>query len=140
MPSESPLLARPVRGTCVSGAYLRSPRGIAPRCPKPQCLRYILAEMITRTLPLALVLIALLGAAVPSYAGGGRKRGAAGARVLGRFDRNKDSKIDGEEAERLRSVYSAMAALDTNHDGQLSDSEISAAKVVTAKRKKKSNQ
>jgi hypothetical protein len=96
--------------------------------------------MIIRTLPLALLFITFIGISAPSYAGGGKKQRGAGGRVIGGFDRNQDGKIDGEEAERLRGVYTAMAALDTNHDGQLSDSEISAAKVVTGKRKKKASQ
>jgi hypothetical protein len=67
----------------------------------------------------------------------GKKRGAGSGRVLGRFDRNQDTKIDNQEAERLRRMYSAVYALDTDRDGKLSDSEISAAKVVPAKRPRK---
>lgn len=93
--------------------------------------------MIIRSLSLALILTVLLGTTGSAHAGGGKKRGSTGTRVLGRFDRNQDGKIDGEEAERLRGLYSALAALDTNHDGQLTDSEISTAKVVAGKRKKK---
>jgi hypothetical protein len=79
----------------------------------------------------------LVGFSAPAEAGGKKNRAGAG-RVLGRFDRNQDSKIDGTEADRLRTLYSTLAALDTDHDGQLSDSEISAAKVVASKRQRKS--
>jgi hypothetical protein len=35
---------------------------------------------------------------------------------------------------RLQAAYASLAALDTDHNGQLSDSEIAAAKVPVGKR------
>ena len=76
--------------------------------------------------------------AVPADAAGKKKRNRAHeGQMLSRFDRNADAKIDGQEAERVRAAFSDLSALDTDHDGKLSDSEISAAKVPAGKRKKK---
>ena len=94
--------------------------------------------MKSRLLSLILTLAALLYFSAPANAADGKKGKRAGAgRMLGRFDRNGDGKIDGKEAEHVRGIYSALAALDTDHDGKLSYSEVAAAKVQTGKRKKK---
>lgn len=55
------------------------------------------------------------------------------ARMLGRFDANRDGSLDTTEAERVRKAFEALKNLDTDKNGELSDSEITAAKV--AKRK-----
>lgn len=70
-------------------------------------------------------------------AAGERKRGhAMNGRMLNRFDRDRNGKIEGQEAERLRRVFASLATLDTDRDGTLSDSEVAAAKLPPARRKK----
>ncbi len=66
-------------------------------------------------------------AAKPGKAGKGEQRVAA--RMLARFDRNDDQTLDATEAERVRNAFETLKALDKDNDGQLSDSEISAAKI-----------
>jgi hypothetical protein len=56
------------------------------------------------------------------------KRGAA--RMLGRFDANHDGSLDTTEAQRVRKAFEALKNLDTDKNGELSDTEIAAAKVA----------
>jgi hypothetical protein len=81
---------------------------------------------------------ALLSLGIQAEAAAGKKNQRTTGRALGRFDRNHDLKIDGKEAERLRGLYSSLSSLDTDHNGQLSDSEIAAAKVEAPRRQRKS--
>ena len=100
--------------------------------------------MTTRILPIALASVAILGLAAPAHAGKGKKKGGPDtAHVLAHFDKDHNGVLEGKEATKAQAVYAALATLDTNHDGQLSDSEIAAAKIPTdatgkgAKKKKK---
>ena len=62
-----------------------------------------------------------------------KREGQMAARMLGRFDANKDGSLDSTESERVRKAFAALKSLDTDKNGELSDSEIGAAKVVTRK-------
>jgi hypothetical protein len=66
-----------------------------------------------------------------------KREGRMAARMLGRFDANKDGSLDATESERVRKAFAALKGLDTDKNGELSDSEIGAAKVVTRKGKGK---
>jgi len=94
--------------------------------------------MSLRPYSIALLFAIFAGSVVVADAApGDRKRDRArGGRMLNRFDHNKDGKIEGQEAERLRRVFASLAALDTDRDGTLSDAEVSAAKVAPVRRKK----
>jgi len=74
---------------------------------------------------------------IPAEAAQGAKAGKRGrpnqARFLSRFDADHNGSIDTTEAERVRLAYDAMKKLDTNGDSQLSDSEITAAKIPQRK-------
>jgi len=59
-----------------------------------------------------------------------RAENRAAARMLGRFDRNHDGSLDTSEAQRVRKAFDALKDLDSDKNGELSDSEISAAKVA----------
>lgn len=85
--------------------------------------------MITRLLVLSS--IALFGITAPAHAGKGKKgkKGPDAGVVLARFDRDNNGKIDGKEATRLAGLYAALATLDTDKDGKLSESELAAAKI-----------
>jgi hypothetical protein len=72
-------------------------------------------------------------AAKPNKTDKSEKRAAA--RMLGRFDANHDGSLDTTEAQRVRKAFEALKNLDTDKNGELSDSEISAAKI--AKRRAK---
>ncbi len=94
--------------------------------------------MTIRSLPIALALVALLGASTPAQA---KKKGGKGAsRLLTHFDKNHDGVIAGPEVEAVRAAFASLVALDTNHDGELSESELAAAKIGKGKggKKKKS--
>lgn len=52
------------------------------------------------------------------------------ARMLGRFDANHDGTLDTAEAQRVRKAFEALKELDADKNGELSDSEIAAAKIV----------
>jgi len=95
--------------------------------------------MILRTL--ALTSLALFVIAAPAQAGGGKK-GEASARVLAHFDKDHNGVIDGAEVARVQAVYAALYALDTDHDGKLSETELAAAKIPTGRKggKKKATQ
>ena len=84
--------------------------------------------MILRTL--AITSLALFVIAAPAQAGKGKagKKGGS-SRVLARLDRDHNGTIDGAEAAKAQALYGALYALDTNHDGQLSESELAAAKI-----------
>jgi len=88
-----------------------------------------------------LLLVATVGSmmlATPAEAAKGQKReGQMTARMLGRFDANKDGSLDAKESERVRKSFTALKSLDTDKNGELSDSEIGAAKVATRKGKGK---
>lgn len=80
---------------------------------------------------LAFASLALFVIAVPAQAAKGTKgkKGARPGRVLARFDRDHNGKIDGKEATRVQAAYAALAKLDTDHNGELSESELAAAKI-----------
>jgi hypothetical protein len=56
-------------------------------------------------------------------------------RILSRFDRNNDGSLDQRESEHVRRFFGAVKSLDSDKNGELSDSEITAAKIE--KRQKK---
>lgn len=60
----------------------------------------------------------------------------AGKRMLSRFDANRDGSLDTNEAQRVRTAYQALKNLDTDKNGELSDSEITAAKIPKRKGKR----
>jgi hypothetical protein len=66
-------------------------------------------------------------AAKPNKTDKSEKRAAG--RMLGRFDANHDGSLDATEAQRVRMAFEALKNLDTDKNGELSDSEITAAKV-----------
>lgn len=92
--------------------------------------------MLKRLIPAVLVLGAITVSTSSAFAAKndnapkGEKRSP---RMLSRFDSNHDGSIDSTEAVRVRNAYEALKALDTNKDGQLSDSEITAMKVAPRK-------
>lgn len=86
--------------------------------------------MIIRLLTVASLAFAL--AAAPAEAAKPGKKGTKGAnsgRLLSRFDRDHNGTIDGQEVARVQAVFGALAALDTNKDGQLSESELASVKI-----------
>ena len=97
--------------------------------------------MTHRALFIVVAAVAFAFTATPAEAAKGRKARKANqpnsARFLGRFDTDHNGSLDTSEAERVRQAYDAMKKLDTNSDAQLSDSEISAAKVAQPKRGKR---
>jgi hypothetical protein len=81
--------------------------------------------------------LAFLAAPSAQAAKGARKEKRAeraSAMMLGRFDRDGSGTLDQKESERVRGLFSALKRLDTDKNGELSDSEIAAAKVEKAKR------
>jgi hypothetical protein len=58
------------------------------------------------------------------------------ARILGRFDHNHDGTLDAQEAEHARKFFNALKSLDTDKNGELTDSELNAAKLPPAGAKK----
>lgn len=93
--------------------------------------------MIIRTL--TIISLAFCIAAVPAQAAkaGKGKKGAKSGRVLVRFDRDHNGTIDGAEVARVQAAYTALAALDTDKNGELSETELAAAKVPAGKGGKK---
>jgi Ca2+-binding EF-hand superfamily protein len=95
-----------------------------------------------KTLTIGGALLAILFA-VPADAAKRNREDRMAGRMMGRFDANKDGSIDTSEAERVRKAFDALKALDIDNDGKLSDTEITAAKVVVrkggGKRKQKLN-
>lgn len=88
-----------------------------------------------RKILICLAALAVLGlttlpieAAKPGKAERAEKRAAA--RMLGRFDRDRSGSIDTSEAQRVRMAFAALKNLDTDKNGELSDSEITSAKVA----------
>jgi hypothetical protein len=94
--------------------------------------------MTSRFLLTLVTVATALFLAAPAEAGGKKagKGAANGGRFLSRFDRNQDGKLDGQEAVRLQAIYTSLYALDTDHNGQLSDAEIAAAKIPAGGAKK----
>ena len=66
---------------------------------------------------------------------GGKRAERATAMLLGRFDRDGSGMLEQKESERVRNVFAALKKLDTDNNGELSDSEIAATKVQKSKRK-----
>lgn len=90
--------------------------------------------MILRTL--AITSLALFVVAAPAQAKGKKgKKGGASSKVLSHLDKDHNGTIDGAEATKAQAIYAALYALDTNHDGQLSESELAAAKIQAGGKK-----
>ena len=82
--------------------------------------------------------IALVFAAAPSAEAAKNKNKRAerqSAMMLGRFDRDGNGSLDEKEGKRVKGLYTALKQLDTDKNGELSDSEIAAAKVEKPKGK-----
>jgi len=94
---------------------------------------------MNRALILCCTTVGIIACAISAEAAKPNKADRAGknpaARMLGRFDANHDGSLDTTEAQRVRKAFEALKNLDTDKNGELSDSEIAAAKV--AKRKAK---
>ena len=91
--------------------------------------------MKSRVLFFTVIAVTLVTAAAPAEAKKGIKKGGNmelvnGPRFLGRFDADHNGQLQSAEAQRLREVYQIIKKLDTDGDGQLSDSEIQAAKLA----------
>lgn len=98
--------------------------------------------MTLRSIPASLAITTLLAFCLPADAlaakGDQKKgRGKPEAALLGKFDKDGNGTLDSTEAAPLQKQYAALAALDTDKDGKLSDSELAAAKVGKAKAGKK---
>lgn len=98
--------------------------------------------MTPRILPAALTIAALLGLGFPADAfaaktGEGKKGAQKAGTSLAFFDKNHDGTIDSTEADAMRKHYGVLAAIDTDRDGKLADSEIAAAKLGKDKAGKK---
>jgi hypothetical protein len=93
-----------------------------------------------------LLLVAVIGGMLvdtPAQAAkAGKREARMAARMLGRFDANKDGSLDAKESERVRKAFAALKGLDSDKNGELSDSEIDVAKVSApkGKRNKKAQQ
>ena len=93
---------------------------------------------------LSVLTIVALGLAItaPAQAAKGGKKGKkGGADILATYNKNGNSKIDGEEVDALKKDFAAgqpeLKALDTNKDGALSDEEIAGAGAGKRGKKKK---
>jgi hypothetical protein len=60
----------------------------------------------------------------------------ASANMLGRFDRDNNGSLDDKEAGRVRQLFSALKKLDADNSGDLSESELKAAKVAEPRKKR----
>ena len=90
------------------------------------------------------LIVGLAALAIPStsFAGKGNKAGKGAGKAAAQYDTNANGMIDGDEIEALRKAFAAdpngpLKALDTDSDGKLSDSEISAIKIHKKGDKKK---
>jgi hypothetical protein len=85
---------------------------------------------------LATASLALFVVTAPAFAAKGNKgkKGAKPGRVLSRFDRDHNGAIDGQEVARVQAAFASLTALDTDNNGQLSEAEITAAKVPVRKK------
>ena len=89
---------------------------------------------------LALSIALTIGFLTPSTAEAakknkGKRADRGTAMMLGRFDRDSSGALEGKESERVRKLYAALKELDTDKNGELTDSEIAATKVQKPKRK-----
>ena len=96
-----------------------------------------------RILSVLTIVALVLAITAPAQAAKGVKKGKKGsADILATYDKNGNSKIDGEEVDALKKDFAAgkpeLKALDTNKDGALSDEEIAGA-CADKKGKKKKN-
>ncbi|MCX6951945.1 MAG: hypothetical protein NTV51_07240 [Verrucomicrobia bacterium] len=100
-----------------------------------------------KRLLLLLAATSLVLAPAAHAAKGDRKKAAAAnteasAALLKKYDTNANGKIDGDEIEAVRKDFTgttdeALKALDKDHDGKLSDTEIAALGGTPKKIKKK---
>lgn len=99
-----------------------------------------------KRLLLLLAATSLVLAPAAHAAKGDRKKAAANteatAGLLKKYDTNANGKIDGDELEAVRKDFTgtsdeALKALDKDHDGKLSDTEIAALGGTPKKIKKK---
>jgi len=86
---------------------------------------------------LSVLTIVALGLAITAPA----QAAKGGTEILATYDKNDNSKIDGEEVDALKKDFAAgkpeLKALDTNKDGALSDEEIAGAGAGKRGKKKK---
>ncbi len=83
----------------------------------------------------ALTLACVLTPSAEAAKGGKKEKRAErqAAMMLGRFDRDGSGTLDQKEGERAKRLFAALKQLDTDKNGELSDSEIAAAKVEKPK-------
>ncbi len=101
-----------------------------------------------KRLLLVLAATSLVLAPAASAAKGDRKKdkNAPTSELVKKFDLNANGKIDGAELEAVRKDFTGSAdlnikALDKDHDGKLTDTEIEALNTAAPKKiKKKKNQ
>jgi Ca2+-binding EF-hand superfamily protein len=90
--------------------------------------------MKTRWTMMAMVVLALAGSVQAKDKADGKKAKMGPRKVLTQFDTNKNGKIDGAEAEKLRQAFAGdlkeqLKRFDLNGDGKLDDAEIAAIKL-----------
>jgi len=83
------------------------------------------------------LVLAALGAPTAAFAA---KADGPKAKLLAKYDANKNGKLDAEECEAARKDFAAdpkgeLAKLDTNKDGKLSDEELAALTAGSGKKK-----
>lgn len=83
----------------------------------------------------ALLFTAIPNADAAKKPGKGERRGEG--RLLSRFDRDHNGTLDTQESDRVRKAFNALKNLDTDKNGDLSDTEISAAKLAEPRKRKK---
>jgi outer membrane murein-binding lipoprotein Lpp len=92
-----------------------------------------------RILTIAAALTIGLLSASTAEAAKKNKEGKGGERavgqVLGRFDRDNNGSLDQKESKRVQQLCAGLKRLDSYMNGELSESEIAAAKVEKAQRK-----
>lgn len=80
---------------------------------------------------------AFLLAPTPAEAAKPKRERRGGERLLARFDRDHNGSLDTQESERVKKAFAALKSLDTDKNGELSDSEIGAAKIAQPQKGKK---
>jgi Ca2+-binding EF-hand superfamily protein len=96
--------------------------------------------MILRHLAIAFLALCVIAVPVQAAKAGKGRKGAKSGRILNRFDRDHNGAIDGAEVAHVQAAYAGLAALDTDKNGELSESELAAAKIPTGKGAKKKSQ
>jgi hypothetical protein len=115
---------------------------VAPRHASQINRTHLIKNFMKRILSVLTIVALGLAITAPAQAAKGGKKGKKGsADILATYDKNGNSKIDGEEVDALKKDFAAgqpeLKALDTNKDGALSDEEIAGAGAGKRGKKKK---